>query len=871
MSRHKWDGKSSAPLVADGYSAPTLPPPSLIQRSLDAIPHCPLLLKQYPNTTLAAIILAGGFSTYLFIQWLLEDDKSRSRRSRKVGRMNKKKNTQKAGMTPHIKTRPNIQVTQQRNDIAPDSITLNGAASGPSAAASSSSLSGSVSYTSPNNRSSASSSGSEVESETSPVTPKGFRNVGNSCYLNSLLQALSSSGPFLTYLRDLSSLAHRSNGDSAIHISYFMDSLLRLVSQEDTSSSSTADSLNPMQFLGLLKEEARGKFAHFNQEDAHELWNVLQDILERKAKILHQQWMENMEERNYQRGIQQKFSSATPLRDAPSDGFDSMLTYLKMKSITPASNAPAAAAAAAAAAAGAAAVAGKSTAAQAVSSSFSPLIDASIADTDLDSPHSDRATSPDGLHSSTDQLSRSANRSLPIHSNSNGFNATSLSLPDVFASLPSDPFLGLACDFLQCTRCHCSSRPGVRLTPFNSLTLNFSHSRGNDGGGGEDSLEQMLDTFIAAESLSDVRCESCNWAERSKLLKAEYARVISNTKSGTKRSRYIAFLHELMQETDRRVMMTQPNAGQLLAAGSSNSSIGLNSRFGNPNKNGTSVRPQSTSATMSRPLPAATSNGVSSHSMVSSSSADAFLSTSPSADSLLSSLPVQMDAWERLKNMLPNSKSDDMISPAIASLPNKAESFLRSVFNLDTRRSFHKRTLLSRLPHALCIHLARLQAHRKITRDISFPLLLSMAKYTALWSAETQITAMNLSLDGKYNQSNYANMQQEWTQLRSGQFHKHNSNSEADADEFRISQRKYQIGLQLYELDSVVVHMGNAHGGHYICYRRQSMPIGQSNIWWRMSDEDRRQVSVEEVLASQAYLLIYQAQNQSLPTSSNSN
>ena len=64
--------------------------------------------------------------------------------------------------------------------------------------------------------------------------------------------------------------------------------------------------------------------------------------------------------------------------------------------------------------------------------------------------------------------------------------------------------------------------------------------------------------------------------------------------------------------------------------------------------------------------------------------------------------------------------------------------------------------------------------------------------------------------------------------------------------------RKHQLPM-LYRLQSVIEHRGNAHGGHYVCYRR----FGSS--WYRISDNTVTPISWKQVRNCQAYMLFYEA------------
>jgi hypothetical protein len=57
----------------------------------------------------------------------------------------------------------------------------------------------------------------------------------------------------------------------------------------------------------------------------------------------------------------------------------------------------------------------------------------------------------------------------------------------------------------------------------------------------------------------------------------------------------------------------------------------------------------------------------------------------------------------------------------------------------------------------------------------------------------------------------------------------------------------------VYQLVSIIEHRGNAHGGHYICYRQ----FGSS--WFRVSDHNVSPVPWNYVRACEAYMLFYEA------------
>lgn len=62
-----------------------------------------------------------------------------------------------------------------------------------------------------------------------------------------------------------------------------------------------------------------------------------------------------------------------------------------------------------------------------------------------------------------------------------------------------------------------------------------------------------------------------------------------------------------------------------------------------------------------------------------------------------------------------------------------------------------------------------------------------------------------------------------------------------------------------YKLVSVVCHLGDVFSGHFVTYRRAPSSDGQRfpNQWLYCSDSLVKQVPVSEVLAAEAYMLMY--------------
>jgi ubiquitin carboxyl-terminal hydrolase 16/45 len=76
-----------------------------------------------------------------------------------------------------------------------------------------------------------------------------------------------------------------------------------------------------------------------------------------------------------------------------------------------------------------------------------------------------------------------------------------------------------------------------------------------------------------------------------------------------------------------------------------------------------------------------------------------------------------------------------------------------------------------------------------------------------------------------------------------------------------INEEKYE-----YQLVGVVEHSGTMRGGHYVAYVRGGQrnrekvdnKENESSTWYHASDAYVRQVSLDEVLRCEAYILFYE-------------
>ncbi|XP_058128020.1 ubiquitin carboxyl-terminal hydrolase 30 homolog [Anopheles ziemanni] len=168
----------------------------------------------------------------------------------------------------------------------------------------------------------------------------------------------------------------------------------------------------------------------------------------------------------------------------------------------------------------------------------------------------------------------------------------------------------------------------------------------------------------------------------------------------------------------------------------------------------------------------------------------------------------------------------------------------------------HTKTItFSKLPACLCIHIARTtwlasgRAHKRLD-SIHFPETLSMAPYSFVqpglnsnistpWGSTTSLYTAGLVNLGQTEGGDCA------------------SNEGASGSSMTFG--SYTFGAMfprnLYRLLAVIVHSGEANAGHFVTYRRGA--LRNSYKWYYTSDTVVREVPIEEVLNSSAYMLFY--------------
>ncbi|XP_058063290.1 ubiquitin carboxyl-terminal hydrolase 30 homolog isoform X1 [Anopheles bellator] len=177
-----------------------------------------------------------------------------------------------------------------------------------------------------------------------------------------------------------------------------------------------------------------------------------------------------------------------------------------------------------------------------------------------------------------------------------------------------------------------------------------------------------------------------------------------------------------------------------------------------------------------------------------------------------------------------------------------------------------KALTFSKLPACLCVHIARTTWHasgraQKRLDSVHFPETLSMAPYSFVqpglnsnistpWGSTTSLyTAGLLGMTAATTQDvgTCGSLPADGYMADGGM--------SAPGTSFGSYTFGAMFPRNLYRLLAVIVHSGEANAGHFVTYRRGA--LRNSYKWYYTSDTVVREVSIEEVLNSSAYMLFY--------------
>lgn len=180
---------------------------------------------------------------------------------------------------------------------------------------------------------------------------------------------------------------------------------------------------------------------------------------------------------------------------------------------------------------------------------------------------------------------------------------------------------------------------------------------------------------------------------------------------------------------------------------------------------------------------------------------------------------------------------------------------------LTNKSAFVKKLNFAKLPQLLCLHIQRLVwlsngQPLKRCEHITFPEYLDMDSYVykSQKSNSNQLTSSAFTTIGliggastpvkRVSRPTDLSLDTQMPSMSSVGYPLEGSKQSLIA--------KYK-----YKLCSVIVHLGDASSGHFICYRRGAQKHNESN-WYYTSDTNVLQVSLNQVLNSSAYMLFYE-------------
>ncbi|XP_069788803.1 ubiquitin carboxyl-terminal hydrolase 30-like isoform X2 [Narcine bancroftii] len=238
------------------------------------------------------------------------------------------------------------------------------------------------------------------------------------------------------------------------------------------------------------------------------------------------------------------------------------------------------------------------------------------------------------------------------------------------------------------------------------------------------------------------------------------------------------------------------------------------------------------------------------------------------------SLSIPSVTWGRplsLDLCLQHFISSETIQDVVCENCTKAGEKQNGQTTENQRTTFIKQLKIGKLPQCLCIHLQRLSWSNQGTplkrnEHVQFSEFLSLDAYkyrspsqrlghrrmsrpASTGSFPHMLEATILSKPGS-------------TQPSLGKMQITNGACSSLVTTPTFATRSYSSSVYLFRLMAVVVHHGDIHSGHFVTYRRSPPtsrnPLAVSSQWMWISDDMVRRGSLQEVLASNAYLLFYE-------------
>ncbi|KAL4223593.1 Ubiquitin carboxyl-terminal hydrolase 30 [Mactra antiquata] len=182
------------------------------------------------------------------------------------------------------------------------------------------------------------------------------------------------------------------------------------------------------------------------------------------------------------------------------------------------------------------------------------------------------------------------------------------------------------------------------------------------------------------------------------------------------------------------------------------------------------------------------------------------------------------------------------------------------VIDCNPKSSCLKRLTIGKLPQCLCLHMQRTQwldsgLPLKKYEIVIFPEILHMDDYVY---TKCEKSGQNGLLGGKalFGISSHGLFLRPSSPATSHQQQQQQASVQADINHNSPKSQEYT-----YKLTAVVTHLGDVFSGHFVTYRRfPSRKAGEkySSRWLCTSDHAVKEVSFEEVMSTEAYMLFYE-------------
>ena len=186
----------------------------------------------------------------------------------------------------------------------------------------------------------------------------------------------------------------------------------------------------------------------------------------------------------------------------------------------------------------------------------------------------------------------------------------------------------------------------------------------------------------------------------------------------------------------------------------------------------------------------------------------------------------------------------------------RCETCIKNRDRLDASRksAFVKKLTFAKMPELLCLHIQRLvwlsNGHPlKRCENIIFPEYLDMDSYVYR-SQKSNIELNSSTTIGLIGGAS--------TPVKNQTTNPSNNADLISIASTELNQSRQTLRAKYkYKLCSVIVHLGDASSGHFICYRRGTEAHNQMK-WYYISDTTVLEVNISEVLNSSAYMLFYE-------------